>query len=153
MAYFAHLTSSDPTTNAKGAKTCQLLNDGSRYHYSAGFTRAPFGPSSFDKDPVASCQNLELRASGVKASFPIFRPMGNQLLCLISATLLKTPFRPAEHTHNYLGFCSLQPCPAIRPTAPPCGPALRPRPAGPPREPALRPRPAAKTQPRDHSST
>jgi hypothetical protein len=53
MAYSA-LTLGDVTVNAKGAKMALLMNGGERFHYSAPeTTKAPFGPSCFDKDPSA----------------------------------------------------------------------------------------------------
>ena len=52
----------DVHVNAKGAKTCQLIDGGRPQAHSSGTTcTAPFGPSNLDRDPLATRQNLELR--------------------------------------------------------------------------------------------
>ena len=62
MASFTNWSLADVHVNAKGAKTCQLTNGGSKVQQSAeDFCTIPFGPSNFDKDPLATRQNLELR--------------------------------------------------------------------------------------------
>ena len=60
----------DVTVNAKGAKMALLTCGGERFHYTTPEpTRAPFGPSNFDKDPSAPRQSLQLRATGETANF------------------------------------------------------------------------------------
>jgi hypothetical protein len=62
MATFTNWSLADVHVNAKGAKTCQLTSDGAKVQQSADeFCTTPFGPSNFDKDPLATRQNLELR--------------------------------------------------------------------------------------------
>jgi hypothetical protein len=62
MNSFSNWSLADVHLNAKGAKTCQLTAGGRPMHRSSGgFCSAPFGPSNFDKDPLATRQNLELR--------------------------------------------------------------------------------------------
>jgi hypothetical protein len=62
MACFNNWSLADVHVNAKGAKTCQLSVDGRPMHRSSGgFCTAPFGPSNFEKDALATRQNLELR--------------------------------------------------------------------------------------------
>ena len=62
MASFNNWSLADVHVNAKGAKTCQLAVDGRPMHRSSGgFCTAPFGPSNFEKDALATRQNLELR--------------------------------------------------------------------------------------------
>jgi hypothetical protein len=63
MTSFTNWSLADVHVNAKGAKTCQLAVDGRPLHRSSdGFCTAPFGgPSNFDKDVLATRQNLELR--------------------------------------------------------------------------------------------
>ena len=62
MASFTNWSLADVHVNAKGAKTCQLTSGGSKVQQSAeDFCTTPFGPSNFDKDPLATRQNLELR--------------------------------------------------------------------------------------------
>ena len=62
MANFNNWSLADVHVNAKGAKTCQLTDGGRpKVHSSGAACVAPFGPSNFDKDPLMSRQNLELR--------------------------------------------------------------------------------------------
>jgi hypothetical protein len=62
MTSFDNWSLADVHVNAKGAKTCQLTVEGRPMHRSSvGFCTAPFGPSNFDKDVLATRQNLELR--------------------------------------------------------------------------------------------
>ena len=62
MATFTNWSLADVNVNAKGAKTCQLTSDKGKVQQSADeFCTTPFGPSNFDKDPLATGQNLELR--------------------------------------------------------------------------------------------
>jgi hypothetical protein len=62
MANFNSWSLADVHVNAKGAKTCQLTDGGRPKTHSSGKTcNIPFGPSNFDKDPLATRQNLELR--------------------------------------------------------------------------------------------
>ena len=62
MASFTNWSLADVHVNAKGAKTAQLTNGGSKVQQSAEyFCTTPFGPSNFDRDPLATRQNLELR--------------------------------------------------------------------------------------------
>ena len=62
MASFNNWSLADVHVNTKGAKTCQLAADGRPMHRSSGgFCTAPFGPSNFEKDALATRQNLELR--------------------------------------------------------------------------------------------
>ncbi len=63
MATFTSLSLADVHVNAKGAKTCQLLDGTQRLLYTAdAYCAVPFPPSNFDKDPAATRLNLELRA-------------------------------------------------------------------------------------------
>ncbi len=62
MASFYSWSLADVHVNAKAAKACQLAVDGRPMHRSSGgFCTAPFGPSNFEKDALATRQNLELR--------------------------------------------------------------------------------------------
>jgi hypothetical protein len=62
MATFNNLSLADVHVNAKGAKTCQLLDGASRLLYTSEvYCTVPFPPSNFDKDPSATRLNLELR--------------------------------------------------------------------------------------------
>ena len=62
MANFNNWSLADVHVNAKGAKTCQLLDGTARMLYtSEAYCTVPFPPSNFDKDPVATRLNLELR--------------------------------------------------------------------------------------------
>ena len=62
MASFTNWSLADVHVNAKGAKTCQLTDGGCLKTHSSGATcTAPFGPSNFDRDPLATRQNLEFR--------------------------------------------------------------------------------------------
>ncbi len=62
MANFNTWSLADVHVNAKGAKTCQLTDLGRpKVHSSGAVCTSPFGPSNFDKDPLMSRQNLELR--------------------------------------------------------------------------------------------
>jgi hypothetical protein len=64
MATFTHWSLADVHVNAKGAKTCQLTSEGQAVnHAAAAFCSTPFGPSNFDKDPLATRLNLELRVA------------------------------------------------------------------------------------------
>jgi hypothetical protein len=64
MATFALWSLADVNVNAKGAKTCQLQSENGKVQQSADdFCTAPFGPNNFDKDPLATRQNLELRVT------------------------------------------------------------------------------------------
>jgi hypothetical protein len=62
MANFNSWSLADVHVNAKGSKTCQLTDGGRPKTYSSGTAcTAPFGPSNFDRDPLATRQNLEFR--------------------------------------------------------------------------------------------
>ncbi len=62
MATFNNWSLADVHVNAKGAKTCQLLDGTARMLYTAdAYCTVPFPPSNFDKDPAATRLNLELR--------------------------------------------------------------------------------------------
>ena len=62
MATFTNWSLADVNVNSKGAKTCQLTSEKGKVQQSADdFCTTPFGPSNFDKDPLATRQNLELR--------------------------------------------------------------------------------------------
>ena len=62
MATFNNWSLADVHVNAKGAKSCQLLDGTARMLYTAdAYCTVPFPPSNFDKDPVATRLNLELR--------------------------------------------------------------------------------------------
>ncbi len=62
MATFNNLSLADVHCNAKGAKTCQLLDGKERAFYTSSlYCTVPFPPSNFDKDPAATRLNLELR--------------------------------------------------------------------------------------------
>ena len=71
MTSFTNWSLADVHVNAKGAKTCQLAVDGRPLHRSSdGFCTAPFGgPSNFDKDVLATRQNLELRIPAVLEAY------------------------------------------------------------------------------------
>ena len=52
----------DVHVNSKGIKSAALsTNDKQPLHFSAGTSKAPFGPSNFGKDETAIRQNLEIR--------------------------------------------------------------------------------------------
>jgi hypothetical protein len=81
---FSGLALADVHVNPKGAKSCLLTNSGARFHYTTPeSTRAPFGPSNFDKDPAATRQNLELRCTTSMAHF--FRALDEWAVEYISA--------------------------------------------------------------------
>ncbi len=62
MANFNSWSLADVHVNAKGAKTCQLTDGGRPKTHSSGKTcSVRLGPSNFDRDPLATRQNLELR--------------------------------------------------------------------------------------------
>jgi hypothetical protein len=62
MTAFNNWSLADVHISGKGAKTCQLSADGRPMHRSSGgFCTSPFGPSNFEKDALATRQNLELR--------------------------------------------------------------------------------------------
>ncbi len=62
MATFSNWSLADVHVNAKGAKTCQLLDGAARMLYTSEvYCTVPFPPSIFDKDPAATRLNLELR--------------------------------------------------------------------------------------------
>ena len=62
MANFNSWSIADVHVNAKGAKTCQLTDGGRPKTHSSGTPcTTPFGPSNFDRDPLVTRQNLELR--------------------------------------------------------------------------------------------
>jgi hypothetical protein len=62
MATFSNWSLADVHCNAKGAKTCQLLDGTQRMLYTSDvYCVVPFPPSNFDKDPAATRLNLELR--------------------------------------------------------------------------------------------
>jgi hypothetical protein len=62
MATFNNWSLADIHCNAKGAKTCQLLDGAARVVYTSDvYCTVPFPPSTFDKDPAATRLNLELR--------------------------------------------------------------------------------------------
>jgi hypothetical protein len=62
MATFSNWSLADVHCNAKGAKTCQLLDGAQRMLYTSDvYCVVPFPPSNFDKDPAATRLNLELR--------------------------------------------------------------------------------------------
>ncbi len=62
MAAFNNWSLADVHCNAKGAKTCQLMDGTQRLLYTADvYCIVPFPPSNFDKDPAATRLNLELR--------------------------------------------------------------------------------------------
>jgi hypothetical protein len=69
MAY-AGLALANASVTSKGAKMAVLTDGPNRCHYTfKSPTRAPFGPSNFDKDSSATRQNLEIRVSGEAAEF------------------------------------------------------------------------------------
>jgi len=80
---FSGLALADVHINPKGAKTCLLTDNGARFYYTTESTRAPFGPSNFDKDPAAPRQNLELRCTTTMANF--FRALDEWVIEYISA--------------------------------------------------------------------
>ena len=52
----------DVHVNTKGIKTAAFsTNDKQLLHFAASTSKAPFGPSNFDKDETANRQNLEIR--------------------------------------------------------------------------------------------
>ena len=70
MANFNNWSLADVHTNAKGAKTCQLLDGAQRMLYTSGvYCTVPFPPSNFDKDPAATRLNLELRVPPLLETF------------------------------------------------------------------------------------
>ena len=69
MADFSNFALSDINISAKGAKTAALSSGGERFYYTTDVTRAPFGHSSFERDPTATRQNLELRATNSVEQF------------------------------------------------------------------------------------
>ena len=61
---FHTLALADVSVTAKGAKMALLTDGGERLYYTfPQATRAPFGPSNFDKDPHATRLNLEIRVT------------------------------------------------------------------------------------------
>jgi hypothetical protein len=70
MATFTNLSLADVHVNAKGAKTCQLLDGTQRLLYTAdAYCAVPFPPSNFEKDPAATRLNLELRCPPTLEAF------------------------------------------------------------------------------------
>ena len=69
MADFSRFALADVSVNAKGAKSAALTCGGERFHYTTDLTRSPFGPGNFEKDPLATRQNLELRATNSMDAF------------------------------------------------------------------------------------
>jgi hypothetical protein len=66
---YASLHLGDVHTNAKGAKMAPLSDASEKLFYTFPQpTKAPFGPSNFDKDASAARQNLEIRVTGEAAS-------------------------------------------------------------------------------------
>ncbi len=62
MPNFNSWSLADVHVNFKGAKTGQLTDGGRPKTHSSGATcTAPFGPSNFDRAPLATRQNLEFR--------------------------------------------------------------------------------------------
>ena len=67
---YSSLHLGDVHTNAKGAKMAPLSAGGEKCLYTFPEpTKAPFGPSNFDKDASAARQNLEIRVTGEAASY------------------------------------------------------------------------------------
>ena len=67
---YASMYLGDVHTNAKGAKMAPLSAMGDKVFYTfPESTKAPFGPSNFDKDAAAPRQNLEVRVTGEAASY------------------------------------------------------------------------------------
>ena len=90
MAY-ASLSLGDVHVNAKGAKMAPLTEGGEKCFYTFSEpTKAPFGPSNFDKDASAPRQTLEVRVTGEAASY--FRGLdawAADYLCAHSERLFK----------------------------------------------------------------
>ena len=81
---YASMYLGDVHTNAKGAKMAPLSDAGEKCFYTfAEATKAPFGPSNFDKDASAPRQNLEVRVTGEAASY--FRGLDEWALDYIAA--------------------------------------------------------------------
>ena len=57
--------------SARGVKTCPVatLDEAPLYYTFDTLTHAPFGPSSFDKDPNASRMQLDMRLSGADEEY------------------------------------------------------------------------------------
>ena len=88
---YSSLHLGDVHTNAKGAKMAPLSDAGEKCFYTfAEATKAPFGPSNFDKDASAPRQNLEVRVTGDAASY--FRGLDEwavEYICAHSERLFK----------------------------------------------------------------
>jgi len=102
MADFSRFSLADVNISAKGAKTAALTCGGERFHYTTDLTRAPFGPGSFERDPAATRQNLELRAtSNMEEFFSSLDAWAIEYLTAHSQRLFKKPLTLAQVREMY----------------------------------------------------
>jgi len=102
MADFSAFQLLDTSISPKGAKTAALTCGGERFHYTTDVTRAPFGPGSFDRDPGATRQNLEIRATNEMERF--FGALDEWVVDYLSAhstRLFKKPLSLAQIKEIY----------------------------------------------------
>ena len=103
MADTSRFSLADVSVSARGAKSAQLLSGGERLYFtSAQLTRAPFGPNNFDKDPAATRQNLELRATpDIEAFFSALDAWAIEYITAHSERLFKKSLSLAQVHEMY----------------------------------------------------
>ena len=103
MASFNNWSLADVHVNAKGARTCQLLDGSQRMLYTADvYCTVPFAPSNFDKDPAATSLNLELRVPpSIEPYFDQVDAWAVAYLAVHSERLFKKTLTPEQVKEAY----------------------------------------------------